>query len=228
MVSAFSSLEQPTYTVIQAAALTPVIRALQNYISTLTHISFSFIMAYREGPQSEEHYPGTYLLRSRFPCLKYLDVELFEEYPEVHNSAGALASFLLAHPLLEHLSLRPDEDNENLGLAVCPGALPNLRYFLGTVFHFATLLKGALFSQRLVVLHLKDTHSVKWSDNDDLLHSLKKLGGLPYLKEFRFEVESINSSEAELVYQFILSLSPLFPVLESLAIQMVSGLSPRL
>lgn len=224
--------QQCTYTAAEASlsTLPAVINAFQSYASTLTHIYFSFMILYREGPQIEGHsarYAGSYFLRERFPRLKYLDVALYERSPEAHNSAAALASFLLAHPLLEHLSLRPDGDDENLGLNVCPNTLPNLRYFFGTVFHFATLVKGAQFSQTLTVLHLKEAFA-KWSDNDDLLHSLEVFGGLPSLKEFRFEVETSDTSEAELVYKFILSLGPQFPALECLAIEMVSSLSSRL
>lgn len=181
---------------------------------TLTHICIPVATDYTAPNESLIQF-----FTLRFPHLSTLE---FGGWNTVTPVGTALTNFLVAHPLIEHLTLGFADPNgwevhchvfPNASLG--PSTLPNLRCLSVDASNLGTFVRSGMFSlQSLESLHIGVGYFKEEEDGGfaNMYQALEAYGGLPGLKLLELELEGIINELG--VARWILDLGKLFPKLE--------------
>jgi hypothetical protein len=162
------------------------------------------------------------LFHSHFPSLTSFHLGAWVQNPDPAVNK-AITLFLIAHPLIRHLSLGFDGDE--LGemtlseSAVMGGMLPHLKSFHGHVNNITIMARRGVRSLKAVtalsVGHVLSEYNSDVLDTTAMFRQLESFGGLPELKEFRLEPPELT--EIDQINSWMVKLSTVCPGIERLS-----------
>jgi hypothetical protein len=204
-----AGLERITWDSMARTSVEPVLSLLNNSISTITHISIPSLF----DPVFFDWLP---LFSYRFPVLRSFEMGSFS-FENVEEDTipfgAAMTQFLLAHPLIEHLSL--SNDGIQLVWSDCtPQMLPHLRNFVGSTNYLMSFTERDVHSlKQLEILSPRCTWEPYISVHS-ILFQFAQFGGLPSLKQL--DLDDTREEKGESV---ILLVAQVAPALEQLIVR---------
>jgi hypothetical protein len=185
---------------------------------TLTHISLPAVI---DIPDVVALLP---LFDSYFPSLTSFHLGRWLQNPDPTISK-AMTQFLIAHPLIRHLSIGLDPCNDGYGQlifsesAVTSEMLPHLEFFHGCANSISIMARRGVRSLQTVtalsVDHIFDPDNSDELDVTAMFLQLERVGGLPELKEFRLEPSELT--DVEDIHSWMAKLSTVCPGIERLS-----------